>query len=388
MAGLIFLGIVYISLHFYAAWRIIGWIHVFFPTFKWYFFGLPYCLLSASFLMGFVLPSTNLACRIIKQIGFYRIGFFLYFLLFLFLFELIRLLLSLVKKSRSFFKRKKTVLAAGILLFSLTSSIFAYGVVHTRQIIPKSYPVVIHETSPITSLNVVLLSDLHLGLTNKTKQVENIVRTIQSLHPDLVCLAGDIIDNDISAVEEKEEIIRLFRSISAEYGVYACLGNHDVDSMRIQTGSGHEQIDAFLAECGITLLQDEAVFIADSFYLVGRKDASPILQQNHSRMTIDSLLADLDPSKPIIMLDHQPREIAQAEECGVDLLLCGHTHHGQMFPANLVTNALFQLGYGFLKTGQTQVIVTSGAGVWGPPLRVGTDCEVVQILISFSQDPS
>ena len=128
---------------------------------------------------------------------------------------------------------------------------------------------------------------------------------------------------------------------------------------------------------GIQFLLDEAVLINDQYYLVGRKDLA-----EGNRETTASLLKDLDKTKPIIMLDHQPRELKEAEKAGVDILLSGHTHKGQLAPANLVTEILFENDGGYLKKQNLHSFVSSGFGTWGPPLRIGSRSEVMVININ------
>jgi predicted MPP superfamily phosphohydrolase len=186
-----------------------------------------------------------------------------------------------------------------------------------------------------------------------------------------------------------EGIARELRRIRAPLGVYACPGNHDVDRNRLEEDpSGLRRIAAFLEEAGVTLLLDKTAAPAAGLYITGRRGARPIgLRQ--PRASIADLSVELDPDAFLILLDHQPIQFAQAVAAGVDLVLSGHTHKGQFFPGNLITRRIFKAPdgthYGHWQNKTTQAIVTSGAGLWGPPVRVATDSEVAVIDLYFGQ---
>ncbi len=93
----------------------------------------------------------------------------------------------------------------------------------------------------------------------------------------------------------------------------------------------------------------------------------------------------VDTSNPVLLLDHQPQNLDEAEKLGIDLQLSGHTHKGQFFPNNLITNRIFENDWGYLHKESLQVIVSSGFGTWGPPIRIGNKPEIVEILIRFSK---
>lgn len=131
---------------------------------------------------------------------------------------------------------------------------------------------------------------------------------------------------------------------------------------------------------GIRVLADETALVSDDFYIIGRKDLAA-----KSRITTTALVADLDQNKPMIMMDHQPVEFDEASDSGIDLLLSGHTHKGQLFPANLITRWIFENHYGHIMRGQLHSIVTSGFGTWGPHLRIGSRAEIVEINLKFQK---
>ena len=138
-----------------------------------------------------------------------------------------------------------------------------------------------------------------------------------------------------------------------------------------------------LENAGITLLNDETVCINDSFYLVGRRDKSRARKVEDGRLSPEELLSSLDQSKPIFVLEHQPRQIEELAAAGADAHLCGHTHDGQLFPGNLLVAMMYKNAYGLKKFDQMYSVVTSGVGIWGPDMRVGTDSEIVELNVHF-----
>jgi uncharacterized protein len=170
-----------------------------------------------------------------------------------------------------------------------------------------------------------------------------------------------------------------FKRIKIKYGVYACLGNHD--GMGSKVGDVVKTFEA----SGINVLRDKAILINNSFYVVGRDDISQESQAKVKRKDLSDIIKDLDKSKPLILMDHQPRNLDDTQKQEIDLQVSGHTHRGQLFPANLITNAIFELDYGYLQKNNSNFIVSSGYGTWGPPIRIGSRCEIVEIDIGFNK---
>ena len=241
-------------------------------------------------------------------------------------------------------------------------------------------------------LKIILVSDLHLGYNIGLRQMEKMVAKINAEKADLVVIAGDIFDNEWEAVQEPGRMAELLRGIRSKYGVYACYGNHDIEEpilagftfrQRAPKASS-PQMDAFLSDAGIQLLRDEGVLIDGAFYLYGRADAQRPGAGISERKSPQEITADMDKTRPIIVIDHQPRELAALAAAGVDIDLCGHTHDGQMFPGNLVVRPFWENFYGYLQKGSMHNIVTSGVGLFGPNMRVGTKAEICPITVHFS----
>ncbi len=268
-----------------------------------------------------------------------------------------------------------------------------YGVMHAQDLKKTVYEVnVDKDGGRIQKLNIVLLADLHLGYNVGVRQVERIVSMVNEMQPDIVCIAGDIFDNDYDALDDPERLKQLLRSIQTKYGVYACYGNHDIKEALISgfqvTHSdkkvSDDRMDQFLADANIQLLNDETVFIDQSFYLTGRLDYKNPGKTADVRKTPEQITMELDKSKPILVMDHEPVELQELADAGVDIDLSGHTHNGQLFPGNLTIHLFWENPYGHIQKDQMHSIVTSGAGVWGPNMRIGTNTEVVQVIVNFT----
>ena len=266
--------------------------------------------------------------------------------------------------------------APGLVVIPAVIMLLLYGTWNARNIKISSYEINIAKRAGcLRQLHIAMLSDTHFGPINDNRQ-KKIVDTINSLNPHIVLIPGDVID-DITLFH-KRGIAADLRNIKSKYGIYASLGNHDYFDKNLS------QRVEILKEAGVTLLRDSSVQVAGSFYIVGREDRYHELTGGKGRKEPGDLLRGIDPELPVIMLDHQPLELAAAGHAGVDLLLSGHTHRGQFFPFNLITARLFEIDHGYLKKDGLHVIVSSGAATWGPPVRIGTSSEIVSITVNFS----
>ena len=217
------------------------------------------------------------------------------------------------------------------------------------------------------------------------------VKKINKEKPDIVFIVGDIFDNEYDAIENPNQVIELFKSIKSKYGIYAVYGNHDINERVLMGFTFNDskkkesdlKMDQLLEQAGIKLLRDEYVLIDDSFYVYGRPDYSKLGRDIDKRKKPNEVTEDLDSSKPIIVLDHQPRELEQLALAKVDLDLSGHTHDGQIFPLNLVMKLAYKNSYGIKKFGNMVSIVTSGVGLYGPNMRVMTSSEITSIKVNF-----
>ncbi|HWA06641.1 MAG TPA: metallophosphoesterase [Ignavibacteria bacterium] len=227
----------------------------------------------------------------------------------------------------------------------------------------------------LKSLNVVMASDIHLGTIINRKRLRKMVDMINSLSPDIILLPGDVVDEDIESVV-KQNCGEDLRKLKSKYGVYAITGNHEYIG-------GVEPAVKYLCEHGVIELRDKTVKIDDSFYLIGREDRASKGFAGIMRKPLNILLDGVDKNLPLILMDHQPAKLNEAEKNGIDLQLSGHTHHGQLWPFNFITRIVYEISAGYKKKGNTHYYVSCGAGTWGPPLRTGNRPEIVQLSLNF-----
>ena len=225
-------------------------------------------------------------------------------------------------------------------------------------------------------IRIVEIADSHVGITLDGRNFPRLMDRIQSVEPDLVVIVGDFVDDDTDR-EDMFAACRALGELDAPLGVYFTFGNHDQGYYNYRNFSSQELRDA-LTENGVTLLEDETVLIDSRFYLIGRRDRSM-----RGCLDAEALTENLDRSKYMVLLDHQPNDYAGEAAAGVDLVLSGHTHGGHMFPAGLIGLAMGANDnvYGLQRRENTDFIVTSGVSGWAIPFKTGTISEFVVIDI-------
>jgi len=305
-------------------------------------------------------------------------AFMLYFFLFILLFDISRLINHFFSIYPSFitnnYQTAKFVTFISVIL--ITSIVIIAGYINTRIIkinyqeieIPK-------KASKLNELNVVLVADFHLTPVNNRGLCKSIVEKINTLNADIVLMPGDILDDNISMLKRRN-IAKCLSEIKSKYGVFVSNGNHEFII-------GVEEADKYLNELNLNVLRDSAFLVANSFYILGREDRSITSFTSKQRKSLKNILNDVDRNFPVIILDHTPSGLDEVVQGNIELQLSGHTHHGQMFPLNLITKMIYEVSWGYLKKEQTQFYVTCGVGTWGPPVRLGSDSEIVSMKIRF-----
>ena len=350
-----------------------------------------YILIASSLLTGFLINKPEFLHRILKNTGNYFLGTFLYIILVIVVVDLVRLILKYVFHAR-FLEFRSTFVITGFVCMALIILISVYGILHVGTIKVTPYEVTVNKkVKDMDSLKIVLLADTHFGYSINCRHAQKMVEKINAQDPDIVCIAGDIFDNDYDAISDPEGVCNALKSIKSRYGVYACWGNHDLDEPILAGftfgGKKKDQADPrmeqLLRDDYIHLLTDEAELIDDKFYVVGRNDSSRTHKLGGQRLSPAQLTKDLDLDKPVIFIDHQPKQLQETADAGADLDLCGHTHDGQIFPGNLFIHLFWENSFGYLKKDKMHNIVTSVVGVWGPDMRVGTNCEICPITVHF-----
>jgi len=321
-------------------------------------------IISPVLSMGFggALPSPLVS--VMYKIGTSWIILFMYLLLFFLVIDILRLthLVNLDKYVLS------NWISLGIIAVGL---IVLMGTGYYRYIHKVRVDLTISldkKTDDNKPLKIVAISDLHLGYSIDRKEFEGWVDMINKENPDIVLIGGDVTDNNVKPLFE-QDMAAVFKEIKSKYGVYTIFGNHEYIADPVNA-------DKFLHSGGITVLRDSVALVDNRFYIVGRDDRS-----NPNRQSIESLIANLDKTKPILLLDHQPYELDIAEKNGIDFQFSGHTHDGQVWPISLVTKALFEKSHGYLKKGDSHFYVSSGLGIWGGKFRIGTRSEYVVITL-------
>ena len=214
-------------------------------------------------------------------------------------------------------------------------------------------------------MKVVLVSDLHLGYHNRKAEWQRWVKMINEENPDVILVAGDIIDGYVRPLLE-EDMASDFHQLKAP--VVACLGNHEYIT-------GIDKSLDFYSKAGITLLRDTTITMGD-VVIAGRDDRS-----KRRRKSTEQLLDGVDHGKFIILLDHQPYNLEESQRNGVDFQFSGHTHEGQVWPISLMVNSMYENAWGFCQKGNTRYYVSSGLGIWGGKYRIGTRSEYIVATI-------
>ena len=351
-----------------------------------------FLFISLSLVIAFFIREPSLKW-FFKHLSNYWLGTLLYITLAVAVSDLIRvILLHCGRVNKIKLRSRKTFVLCGGIVIAVILSLSAYGIVHARTLKIRRYDIAIDKACRAGDLKVVLIADLHMGYSIGYRYIEHMAEKINALEPDLICIAGDIFDNDYDALDDPDAITAALKNLKSTYGTYACWGNHDIDEKILAGftfGSEKDLTDdvrmaELLDEAGIVLLNDETVCIADSFYLAGRRDPDRVKKIEHTRKTPEEITLGLELSKPVLVMDHQPKELDELAAAGVDAQLSGHTHDGQLFPGNLLIHLFWENPYGLEKRGDMYSIVTSGVGIWGPDMRIGTDSEIVEIDMHFN----
>jgi len=239
----------------------------------------------------------------------------------------------------------------------------------------------------VKKLKIAALADSHIGTTFAAEGFAKHLQAIQAQQPDVLIVVGDFVDDDTSR-QDMVESSKALGAIKTTYGIYFVFGNHDKGYYGAERrGFSSADLIAELQKNGVKVLHDEAVLIDDMFYIIGRRDHSVEREQHGARKSMAELVQDLDNSKYMIVADHQPTDYAKQAESGVDLVISGHTHGGQLFPFNQVGKWIGANDniYGHERHKQTDFIVTSGISDWTIKFKTGTKSEYVVINISSDE---
>jgi len=357
--------------------------------------GLVFGLASALLPIGFFLPEGKVK-YLLQHWGSAWMGFLMFSMAPAFLYLIYCLIWKICKHRNGVtegMKRSRVVAIAAATVGAAFTLIAGFvGIVNATKIETTRYYVTAEKkSSKLDDLKIVMAADMHMGVNIGVPEMRKMLASINACEPDIVVFCGDIFDNNYEALDDPEELKSILKSIKSKYGVFACYGNHDIKEPVLAgftfdpdgVKESDPRMDALLEEAGVKLLMDEAVLIDDSFYVYGRPDYAKPGRGISQRKSAKELMAELGNDYPVIVLDHEPREQKELAEAGVDIDLCGHTHDGQIFPATIIVNLVYDNAYGLKKYGNMSNIVTSGVGLFGPYMRVGTIAEICEIEVSF-----
>lgn len=386
----------YLGVSSYMMFRFFYWMKHCNHRFNWLRFKVPfavvYLFMALSPVIAFLLPKSAVAI-VIRRISTYWIGIMLYSLLYAVLFDLLRLIAKHTKLKNTLLFSRGSVISIGSVVVACAVATCLYGIFNARNIKVNEYSVTVNKSCGSDKhLKAVLVADLHMGYAIGVDHITNMVEKINQQDADIVIIAGDIFDNSYDGMDDPEGIKAQLKSIKSKYGVYAVYGNHDIDE-KILMGFTfdwggkqlhNEKMTNFMKECNIKLINDESVLINDEFYLVGRRDTDKPGTEDGTRAEISELTKELDKTKPIFVLSHEPDELQKTADAGADIDFSGHTHDGQLFPGNLTIGLFWENPCGMIKKDNMYSIVTSGVGVYGTFMRVGTDAEICSVDIDFA----
>ncbi|MDR0970137.1 MAG: metallophosphoesterase [Lentimicrobiaceae bacterium] len=316
--------------------------------------------------------------RVIENVGSIWFIFLLYALMAFILIDLVRLI-------NCFFRFLPNIQSIGVFrtwqvvamsVVGVITIVFLIGYVNFRNIDIYEIDITLQQKSPDAKqeLNIVVASDLHLGNTIRKKTTQRFVEKINSLNPDIVLFAGDVINSDMRPVEALQ-LDEELKKLQAPMGVYAVLGNHEYISRDVAA------VTHFFKKANIVLLRDNVLVIDKQLTLIGRDDRS-----NQSRKPLHELVAQTKNDLPILLIDHQPYNLDEAVENNVTLMVSGHTHNGQVWPITWIVENMYELAHGYMQKGNSHFYVSSGLGLWGPLLRIGSKSEIGLIRLRFAEN--
>ena len=331
--------------------------------------------LIISFPLHQTLRNFGAADRILSWVGAFWFGFMLYGLLSILIVDLLRFSDFLLGWFPNFVTADRVATGRWTLFICSVLTISALVGGYFVSLKPRINEHQIHLAkyrSEQASYRIVAFSDFHLGSLVGDRRLAKLVDQINQLSPDLVLIVGDLIDEPVTRLEWAEAHLK---RLKATDGVFAVSGNHEFYA-------GILPWVKWMYRLEIPVLRNQAVQIRDALTIVGVDDVTATRQFDVHLPPIASILSDSDRTLPILLLHHTPTRIKEASDAGVDIMLSGHTHNGQLWPVNYITKAIFGYNAGLHKIDSLNFYLMAGAGTWGPPARPFTPPEVLVLDIS------
>lgn len=311
------------------------------------------------------------------------IGFGVYFIIlmhlasFLLLFDIVFFIIRKIRRGRNLPRFWEAAYRSGLIAALCTALMLGYGYFNMYHIVRTEYTVFTEKNIREDGYTIVFISDLHYGISLDRGQLEDVCASISGESPDIVVLCGDIVD-ERTTLSQMREAFDVLGKTASRYGVYYVYGNHD---KRFGAAEYTEyQLTDAVSKSGIQILDDSVREINEELTLIGRADRG---YGENARKSVASLVDGLNPESEWIVLDHQPADYNEVENNGGDLILSGHTHAGQLWPAGIFAELLRldEMNYGYKKQGNLNAIVSSGIAGWGYPLRTSKYSEYVVVYL-------
>ena len=355
---------------------------------------LPVLLLGLLFLfplIGAYIPDGPV-CWFFQKWGNIAIGYMIYFFSILLIVRLAEFAVRAVRRLRTHEKQTPSRAYCRcmlVLILAATVALNVFGGMTAHDVKTTYYKVPKESLGQDQPLRIVLIGDTHIGVNSTPQLYRDMTDRINEQDPDIVVFAGDIVTSSYGAMREPEVYSEILSRIKAKHGKYVIYGNHDVEEPLLggftyigaENAHRHPEMEKFIADCGFTLLRDEVIKLPElnGLCIAGRRDESRPGDGVKVRASLAELMSGTEPSGPVLLLQHEPSDLEELDTYGIDLSVSGHTHDGQIFPGNIFSRIRGPQSYGLKKWGAANVIVTSGVGFYGPPIRVATISEIVVI---------
>ncbi len=284
----------------------------------------------------------------------------------------------LLQLRRKYFPQWQRLYGSGVLPVMFFACLMLYGSINMNTVVQTDYTVLTEKSIRQEGYRIAFLSDIHYGTVQNKAVLQESIAKINAQEPDIVILGGDIVEERTS-LEDMQEVFRCLGALDAPLGIYFVYGNHDRQAESAARSYTDAELTSAIAGSGIVILEDEALLLGGELLLIGRGDAA--WDASGERAEIGQLLSSGQEEYFLLTLDHQPLEAAENAAAGVDLMLSGHTHAGQIFPVGWLTEWMGGFNYGLYQTGRCKSIVSSGFAGWGYGIRTQGRCEYVMVEI-------
>lgn len=346
------------------------------------YYTIGFWLLASTFILGRVFQTVYLSILsdVFVWAGSFWLAAMLYFFLLVFFIDILRLANHFFPFFH-FLKDTFVMKSPHLLTIGLATIVFFIILAgHLNALVPRIHHLDIQTGLKATDrkeLRIAMASDIHLGTIISTRRVTKMVEKINAQKPDVILLPGDIVDEDLAPVI-KQNLGAILLKLEAPLGIIGSTGNHEY------IGGVNPAVN-YLRNHGLVILRDTMLQLTDNIYVAGREDIESNRFAGLKRKSLKEFTSNRPDSSFLIVLDHQPRAIPEAVANKANLVLSGHTHHGQLWPLNYITQAAFPVSWGHKLFDKTHVYVSSGLGSWGPPVRIGNRPEIVVITLHFDE---